>query len=1080
MNQTRQERSNPRGISTPAQFILSCLHVVFREPLIHDRWLPAEQLCNYTHMKCNIADEIRFTPASMMRVINKKMLPLTGMEPNIIECADGVVLKVFRHSFQVTKRCYFFWITSKNDVARPPLMPSQGNALKWEEDCVLKRLIAGGRTTHSATSAEQIEPPEPKRLKVSEATTTTTETETVMEEAASMEEATINDTSTNSTTRLSWWESGDARKLFAPSTVAYGANECVKDIVIERIELLESVNRNGKSWTNVVEPGTWNIETCHYSESDVFTLRLRSMYLVTALRQFLRCVTGDIKTQWTWKRCLVSAIQSMNDVGTEYYSNYRTLARWHRKLAKHRLYFSKTPETKTLIPPFFRDNPDAMQAFKKYGVANIQDLRVELMYDYVHHDLIPTLLKKAQQNGLFNDDGDECTAGAPPVAEVGVVTPKINSPKDLFLQSYGLKKLGITTIAKWMHAVGFRYKKREKHYFVDGHERPETLAYRPVFTKKYLDNEIRAHRWIQLTLDESKELESKGLVPLNCGYNFVDDDGISHVEYHIDSSPAFDERLSQLPFGGNLSVRKPIDAKPVIYVGQDEAIFKQFLFLLKMWVGPSGQRPLLPKDEGIGTMVSLFVSREHGIIREISDMILDEVNEQRLGKKYADEEAAIEILGSPEKKPLTKDKSPFLHFFEYGENREGYWNYSNMVIQFEDAVDVLQVMHPTFDFIFLFDHSSGHAKQRPDGLNHHRMNRTFGGKAHQMRDTIIEREDGYLGSFPRILEPGDTQCLVFKESDPGPFWLSDAEREECRHDRRYGSFKDVKLTNAEMTQQLADRGILEGNDTLRNTRQLRSLCSQHGIPTSRSVENVIERNRTELELELRGRGLSIKGKNKRELVDICHNNNIPITKTVEKVREGWEGKAKGLLQVLWERGLIDGANFKQYSLAGKKDEFGILDNSTSLTHLMGLCHDFLNEEGMLQHVAKRIGVEVLLTPKCHAELAGEGVEYVWGGAKGEYRRLSLAQKRGKDNFKSSMHHCLSEEVIPIERVRKYARRARQYLMAYHAVDTGQLDQPTLHDCLKYGPVAIDKLISNFKTHRCVFDFDYNFIMNGDW
>jgi hypothetical protein len=62
-----------------------------------------------------------------------------------------------------------------------------------------------------------------------------------------------------------------------------------------------------------------------------------------------------------------------------------------------------------------------------------------------------------------------------------------------------------------------------------------------------------------------------------------------------------------------------------------------------------------------------------------------------------------------------------------------------MVIQFEDAVDVLQVMHPTSDFVFLFDHSSGHSKQRPDGLDHHRMNRIFEGKANRMRDTIIER-----------------------------------------------------------------------------------------------------------------------------------------------------------------------------------------------------------------------------------------------------------------------------------------------------------------------------------------------------
>jgi hypothetical protein len=63
---------------------------------------------------------------------------------------------------------------------------------------------------------------------------------------------------------------------------------------------------------------------------------------------------------------------------------------------------------------------------------------------------------------------------------------------------------------------------------------------------------------------------------------------------------------------------------------------------------------------------------------------------------------------------------------------------------------------------------------------------------------------------------------------------------------------------------------------------------------------------------------------------------------------------------------------------------------------------------MHQHIAKRIlGAKVLLTPKCHAELAGEGVEYIWSGAKGEYRRLSFAEKRGEDNLKASLHHCLS-------------------------------------------------------------------------
>jgi hypothetical protein len=159
-------------------------------------------------------------------------------------------------------------------------------------------------------------------------------------------------------------------------------------------------------------------------------------------------------------------------------------------------------------------------------------------------------------------------------------------------------------------------------------------------------------------LEESKRMESLEQVPTNCGYIYVNDDGIDMIEYHIDVSYHFEDKLAGCPFGGNLSIRKPIAAKPVIYVGQDEAIFKQFLFSHKMWVAPGGQQALLPKDEGSGIMVSAFVTREHGIIREISNMVLDEVNEQRLGQVYADEEAANEVHGCSKKSHL---QNPSLH-----------------------------------------------------------------------------------------------------------------------------------------------------------------------------------------------------------------------------------------------------------------------------------------------------------------------------------------------------------------------------------------------------------------------------------
>ncbi len=104
----------------------------------------------------------------------------------------------------------------------------------------------------------------------------------------------------------------------------------------------------------------------------------------------------------------------------------------------------------------------------------------------------------------------------------------------------------------------------------------------------------------------------------------------------------------------------------------------------------------------------------------------------------------------------------------------------------------------------------------------------------------------------------------------------------------------------------------------KTARQLKELCTQHGIPTFKIVAYVVERNCSELELELQGRGRNTRGSNKRELIGFCEQHNIETSKIVKKVKEGWEGNTKGLAQVLWERGLIDGANLKQYSLTGKK------------------------------------------------------------------------------------------------------------------------------------------------------------------
>jgi hypothetical protein len=46
-------------------------------------------------------------------------------------------------------------------------------------------------------------------------------------------------------------------------------------------------------------------------------------------------------------------------------------------------------------------------------------------------------------------------------------------------------------------------------------------------------------------------------------------------------------------------------------------------------------------------------------------------------------------------------------------------------------------------------------------------------------------------------------------------------------------------------------------------------------------------------------------------------------------------------------------------------------------------------------------------------------------------------------------------------------------MAYHAIDTQQVDKQAQSDCTTHGPaVVLMKLIGQFKTHQCVLDFDY--------
>jgi hypothetical protein len=55
-----------------------------------------------------------------------------------------------------------------------------------------------------------------------------------------------------------------------------------------------------------------------------------------------------------------------------------------------------------------------------------------------------------------------------------------------------------------------------------------------------------------------------------------------------------------------------------------------------------------------------------------------------------------------------------------------------------------------------------------------------------------------------------------------------------------------------------------------------------------------------------------------------------------------------------------------------------------------------------------MGVIVDRTPKCHCEMAGEGVEHSWGCAKDAHRAKPIGEKRGKETYKNTVRSCLSK------------------------------------------------------------------------
>jgi endonuclease IV len=153
-----------------------------------------------------------------------------------------------------------------------------------------------------------------------------------------------------------------------------------------------------------------------------------------------------------------------------------------------------------------------------------------------------------------------------------------------------------------MRLLGFNYETRQRCYYVDGHEKSDTKAYRKKFVRHYFGYEKLMDRVIQIKLTGKQKLEEQERIEMPHGHHYIDPaTQLKMVELHTNARHSFQDTMNTTTtFGGDLSVRFPEGRKPLICFGQDETIMKQYCITSKSWTAPTGQKAIIPKDEGMG------------------------------------------------------------------------------------------------------------------------------------------------------------------------------------------------------------------------------------------------------------------------------------------------------------------------------------------------------------------------------------------------------------------------------------------------------------------------------------------------
>ena len=552
----------------------------------------------------------------------------------------------------------------------------------------------------------------------------------------------------------------------------------------------------------------------------------------------------------------------------------------------------------------------------------------------------------------------------------------------------------------------------KKTYYNDHHQHPDVIAHRLQYISVLKQLQRRMRVWVVISASEEARyrlLRSKSSFPdvMPDGEELIVNE-VTVFVHHMDDQDRWGDHPVLHPlfepgdkppkeewscdFGHDYE--KCLCHLELREYGQDESVYRSGDHPSMRW-GIDGRSYAINKSQGQSEMASAFKDySKRGLGLAMSTQELVQVNTARNGKHYFD--------GTPMLPDLKE--SPGLRIINPTKAADGYWNYEKMAVQTEDVMHALQVLEPTVQQLHQYDWSSGHKKGKEGGLAISSMNFNYGGKGGKsLRDTALS--DGSVGE-------DETMAMMYELVVSGPLGP-----DGVRLPSMWSLIRPPE-TDGTIVIEL-DCRVRDGDTQSMSFGPARDNPPPPFYDLRAPHDNV-------------------------PLLDQA-GNQMTTKKGKPRWISGYAGKAKGIKQILWERGLW------KDNMKAKLDHDDPHYPQLSAQDVLANCEDFAQETGAMQELVGSYGNIVLFSSKGHPEIAGCGIEYDWGVSKKIFRRD--ASHVAKDCERDVR---LSLDKITLTIAKHTARKARSYMQAYLS-EAGD------------SHLLIEKFVQIHKCHRNILD-----------